>query len=383
MGPLQGVRVVELAGIGPAPFCGMLLADLGAEVLRIDRVSGGGYGMAVDPRFEPLNRGKRSVALDLKSPGGVSLILALCSRADALIEGFRPGVMERMGLGPTVALQRNARLVYGRVTGFGQEGPLSQAAGHDLNYLALAGVLHGIGQPDEPPPPPLNVVADMGGGGMLLALGLVAALFEARVSGKGQVIDAAMVEGSSALQSMIHGLMHAGIWQERRGENLLDGGAHFYRCYETRDGKYVSVAAIEPQFYAELLRRLKLEASEFEPQLDRARWPQMGERLAGVFRTKTRDEWCQLLEGTDACFAPVLSMDEARSHPHNQARGSFVEVEGFAQPGPVPRFSRTGCQVRGAPAIPGQHTRSALSDWGIDPGEVERLIAQGALLQAG
>jgi alpha-methylacyl-CoA racemase len=381
MGPLQGLRVVEMAGIGPGPFCGMLLADLGADVLRIDRVSGGS-APRVDPGFELLNRGKRSVAVDLKSPEGVSLVLALCAKAGALIEGFRPGVMERLGLGPEVVCARNARLVYGRVTGYGQDGPLSQAAGHDLNYLALAGVLHGIGPAEAPPPPPLNVVADMGGGGMVLALGLVAALLEAQRSGKGQVIDAAMVEGSSLLQCMIYGLSRMGIWQGWRGANLLDGGAHFYRCYETSDGGYVSVAAIEPQFYAELLRRLELDPSEFEPQMDRTRWPQMRRALEALFRTRTRDDWCRLLEGTDACVAPVLSMDEAQAHPHNQARQSFVQLAGVAQPAPVPRFSRTACEVRGGPPLPGEHSRSALSEWGVDSSEIERLIAAGSLMQA-
>jgi alpha-methylacyl-CoA racemase len=381
MGPLDGLRVVEIAGIGPAPFCGMLLADLGADVLRVDRIGGSG-ALPTDARLELLNRGKRSAAVDLKSLGGKALVLSLCERADALIEGFRPGVMERLGLGPDAALRRNARLVYGRVTGFGQDGPLSQAAGHDLNYLALAGVLQGIGTANAPPPPPLNLVADMGGGGMVLALGILAALFEARASGKGQVIDAAMVEGSSALQCMIHGLTAMGLWREQRGANLLDGGAHFYRCYETKDGKYVSVAAIEPQFYAELLNRLGLDAQEFEPQHDRAQWPRMGERLAAVFRGRTQEDWCRLLEGTDACFAPVLSLSAAADHPHNRARGSFVEVGGITQPAPVPRFSRSGVEVRGAPPLPGEHSRQALADWGVNPGDVERWIAEGALAQA-
>jgi alpha-methylacyl-CoA racemase len=374
-----------MAGIGPAPFCGMLLADLGADVLRVDRVSGVGAeaGLTLDPRFELMNRGKRSIALNLKAPRAVSLVLSLCARADALIEGFRPGVMERLGLGPDEVRRRNPRLVYGRVTGFGQDGPLSQAAGHDLNYLALAGVLHGIGRPSEPPPPPLNVVADMGGGGLVLALGLLAGVLEARVSGAGQVIDAAMVEGASALQCMIHGLRYMGLWGEARGENLLDGGAHFYRCYETSDGKYLSVAAIEPQFYAELLRRLGVEVADLDPQLDRERWGEMGDRLQRVFRSKTRDEWCKLLEGTDACVAPVLSMSEAQAHRHNRSREGYVEVAGVAQPSPVPRFSRTTCEVSRPPPVPGEGGRAALSEWGVAAEEVERLISEGVLTAGG
>jgi alpha-methylacyl-CoA racemase len=381
MGPLQGLRIVEIAGIGPAPFCGMLLADLGAEVLRIDRPADVS-ALPVDPRLDLLNRGKRSVAVDLKSSGGQALVLALCARADALIEGFRPGVMERLGLGPDEVLRRNPRLIYGRVTGFGQTGPLSQAPGHDLNYLALAGLLHGIGNAPEPPPPPLNVVADMGGGGMVLAVGILAALLKARDSGQGQVIDAAMVEGSSVLQCMIHGLAAMGLWREQRSANLLDGGAHFYRCYETKDAKYVAVGAIEPQFYAALLKSLALDPEEFQPQLDSTQWPRMCARLAEVFRTRTRDEWCALLEGTDACVAPVLSMTEARHHPHNRARGSFVEVAGVLQPSPVPRFSESGSEIRAAPPVPGQHSRQALLDWGLDAAEVEGWIAAGAVKQS-
>jgi alpha-methylacyl-CoA racemase len=383
VGPLSGMRVVELAGIGPAPFCGMILADLGADVLRVDRMARTGEVSAqlTDPLLDLLNRGKRSVAVDLKSAGGAALVLALCSRADALIEGFRPGVMERLGLGPEQARKQNARLVYARVTGYGQDGPLSRVAGHDLNYLALAGVLHGIGSPSEPPPPPLNVVGDMGGGGMLLAVGILAALWEARSSGEGQVIDAAMVEGASALQCMIHGLVQMGIWRETRGDNLLDGGAHFYRCYETKDQKYVAVAAIEPQFYAELLRRLELSVEEFTPQLDRTQWPRMTARLATVFRSRSRDDWVRIFEGSDGCVAPVLTMSEAPLHEHNRARRSFVEIGGALQPAPVPRFSRSVAEVRARPPMPGEHTRQALADWGVASNDVERWIAEGALAE--
>jgi alpha-methylacyl-CoA racemase len=386
MGPLVGMRVVEMAGIGPAPFCGMMLADLGADVLRVDRIGrtvriGEVSAQLTDPRLDLLNRGKRSLAVDLKSAGGAALVLALCGRADALIEGFRPGVMERLGLGPDQALKQNPRLVYARVTGYGQDGPWSQRAGHDLNYLALAGVLHGIGSPAAPPPPPLNLVGDMGGGGMLLAVGILAALWEARSSGKGQVIDAAMVEGASALQCMIHGLAQMGIWQEARGDNLLDGGAHFYRCYETQDGKYLAVAAIEPQFYTELLRRLELPVEEFTPQLDRTQWPRMAARLAAVFRSRTRDAWVALFEGSDGCLAPVLTMSEATVHPHNRARQSFVEVDGAVQPAPVPRFSRNVGEIRSRPPVPGEHSRQALADWGLASNDVERWIAEGALAQ--
>jgi alpha-methylacyl-CoA racemase len=374
MGPLHGVRVIELAGIGPAPFAGMVLSDLGAEVLRIDRASEvrAEAGWPV-PAHDVLSRGRRSVGVDLKHPDGTALVLDLAERADALIEGFRPGVAERLGLGPDVCRARNPRLVYGRMTGWGQSGPLARAAGHDINYVALAGALHPIGRPGQPPVPPLNLVGDFGGGGMLLALGVVSALFEAERSGEGQVVDAAMVDGAALLNAAIYGAAQTGFWTEHRGENLLDGGAHFYDAYETADGRYIAVGAIEPQFYAELLRRLELDPSEFEPQLERNRWPEWKERFRELFLTRTRAEWCELLEGSDVCFAPVLSMTEAHEHPHNRERATFVEVAGARQPAPAPRFSRTPASIARPPARPGQDTDEALLDWGIAHAEIERL----------
>jgi alpha-methylacyl-CoA racemase len=357
----------------------MVLSDLGAEVLRIDRASQVRPEPGPVPAFDVLSRGRWSVGVDLKHPDGVALVLELVEGADALIEGFRPGVAERLGLGPDVCRARNPRLVYGRMTGFGQEGPLAQAAGHDIDYVALAGALHPIGRPGQPPVPPLNLVGDFGGGGMLLALGVVAALFEAERSGEGQVVDAAMIDGAALLNAAIYGAAQAGFWTERRGENLLDGGAHFYDAYETADGKYVAIGAIEPQFYAELLERLGLDVGEFEPQLERARWPEWKERLRALFLTRTRDEWCERLEGTDACFAPVLSMTEAHAHPHNRARGTFIEVAGARQPAPAPRFSRTPASVERPPARPGEHTDEALADWGIPAARVAKLRESKAI----
>jgi alpha-methylacyl-CoA racemase len=334
-GPLAGLRVVELAGIGPGPFCAMVLADLGADVIRIARP-----GARVDPT-DVTTRSRRSVELDLRSGEGTRSALALIDRADLLIEGFRPQVMERLGLGPSVCLARNPRLVYGRMTGWGQDGPLASAAGHDINYIALTGALHAIGRADTPPVPPLNLVGDFGGGGMLLAVGLLAALHEARQSGKGQVVDAAMTDGASLLSAFMYGLKAQGRWSNQRGENLLDGGAHFYDTYECADGRYVAIGAIEPQFYAELRERCGIADPLFDEQMDALRWPLLKVRLADVFRTRTRDEWCALLEGSDACFAPVLDWDEAPRHPHNVARETFLSIDGVVQPAPAPRFSRT------------------------------------------
>jgi alpha-methylacyl-CoA racemase len=374
MGPLAGVRVVELAGIGPGPFCAMLLADLGADVLRVDRpaISRPGWPTV-------LARGRRSVAVDLKHPDGAGVVLDLVAAADALVEGFRPGVAERLGIGPDACLARNPRLVYGRVTGWGQQGPWRLAAGHDIDYVALAGALHPIGQAGGPPVPPLNLLGDFGGGGMLLALGVVAALLEAGRSGTGQVVDAAMVDGAALLTTQFHELLAAGLWREERGANLLDGGAPFYGVYETADGRHLAVGALEPQFWAELLRRLGLDAGDLPAQLDRDGWPLLRERLAALFRTRTRDEWSELLAGTDACVAPVLGLAEAPAHPHNRARGTFVDVGGVVQPAPAPRFSRTPADPPVPPARPGEHTDRALADWGVGADEVDRLRAAGAI----
>lgn len=379
MGALSGYKVIEFAGIGPAPMCAMLLSDMGAEVLRIDRAEDASLGIPTDAKYSLLNRGRRSVAIDLKRKEGTEVALKLIEQADALIEGFRPGVMERLGLGPQECLARNPRLVYGRMTGWGQEGPLAPAVGHDINYIALIGALHSIGRKGEPPVPPLNLVGDFGGGGVYLALGVVAALLEAQRSGKGQVIDVAMIDGAASLMTAIYGLRAAGRWTDERGDNILDGGAHYYNVYETRDGKYISIGSIEPKFYAALLRLTGLEGEELPRQNDRAAWPALTERLAAIFRTKTRDEWCRLLEGSDVCFAPVLSMQEAPHHPHNRARGTFVELDGVVQPAPAPRFSRTPSAIQRPPAQPGEHTEEALRDWGFSAAELKQLQGCGVL----
>jgi len=379
MGVLSGYKIVEFAGIGPAPMCAMLLSDMGAEVLRLDRAEEANLGIPTDAKYSVLHRGRRSVALDLKRPEATAAALKLIERADALIEGFRPGVMERLGLGPEQCLARNPRLVYGRMTGWGQEGPLAHASGHDINYIALTGALHSIGRRGEAPVPPLNLVGDFGGGGVYLALGVVGALLEAQKSGKGQVIDVAMVDGAASLMAAIYGLRAAGRWTDQRGDNILDTGTHYYNVYETRDGKYVSVGSIEPKFYAELLRLAGLEHEELPRQNDKPSWPVLTERLAAIFRTKTRDEWCHLMEGSEVCFAPVLSMQEAPAHPHNRHRGTFVEVEGVVQPGPAPRFSRTPSAVQRPPARPGEHTEEASREWGFSATELEQLRSCGAV----
>jgi len=379
-GPLGGIRIVEIAGIGPGPFCGMMLADLGAEVLRVDRAESARLPRRPGPNLDFLARGRRSVAVDLKNPAGVEVVLRLVEKADALIEGFRPGVMERLGLGPDVCLARNPGLVYGRMTGWGQDGPLAKAAGHDLNYIALTGALHAIGRPDSPPPPPLNLVGDFGGGGLLLAYGIVCALVERARSGKGQVVDAAMVDGAAALMAIIYGAHASGWWKDERMSNMLDGGAHFYDCYETKDGRYVSIGSIEPQFYKELLEKTGLAGEDLPHQMDRSGWPKLKERLAAVFKTKTRDEWCAIMEGSDVCFAPVLSLAEAPEHPHLVARNTFVEVEGARQPGPAPRFSRTPGRIERLGAQPGESTDAALTDWGFAAGELAKLRDGGAIV---
>ena len=339
-GSLEGLKVVEFAGLGPAPFCCMLLADHGADVLRIARPGTHEEAAHADPT-DVLARGRRTVSLDLRQSAGVAAALALIAQADVLVEGFRPGVMERLGLGPEVCLERNPALVYGRMTGWGQSGPLAHAAGHDINYVALSGALHAIGRPGDAPVPPMNLVGDFGGGGMMLAFGLMAALYEARRSGRGQVIDAAMTDGAALLSAMIYGMKSAGRWTSQRGENLLDGGAPFYDTYACADGKYIAIGAIEPQFYAQLRARCGIEDALFDAQMEAARWPLLKLRLADIFRTRTRAEWCALLEGSDACFAPVLDWDEAPEHPHNRARDTFVCLDGVTQPAAAPRFSRT------------------------------------------
>ncbi len=377
-GPLAGIRVVEFAGIGPGPFAGMMLADHGARVVRIERRGGGPALGFMDPARDVLNRGKHALALDLKAPEDVALALRLVAQADVLIEGFRPGVMERLGLGPEVCLAGNPRLVYGRMTGWGQNGPLSAAVGHDINYIAVSGALHPIGPDAVPPPPPLNLVGDFGGGGMVLAFGIVSALLEARHSGQGQVVDAAMTDGSALLLAMTYGLKGMGHWQVRRADNFLDGAAPFYRCYRCADGKFVAVGAIEPQFYQALLAGCAIDDPDFDEQWDRTRWPRLCEKLAQVFARHSRDQWCRTLAGTDACVAPVLDLGEAPSHPHNRSRGTFLESFGVTQPAPAPRFSRTATDTPQAPGQAGVDS-SWLADWGIDAREQERLRQQGVL----
>ena len=378
-GPLQGLRVIELAAIGPVPLAGMLLADLGADVQRIDRLEASGLGVAMDPRHDVNSRGRRSVALDLKLPAGRDAALRLISRADVLLEGLRPGVTEKLGLGPDDCHALNPGLVYGRMTGFGQTGPLAQAAGHDLNYIALTGVLHAIGPAGGKPVPPLNLVGDYGGGALYLAFGVMAALFERQRSGRGQVVDAAMVDGAASLASIFWGLQAAGQWDAARGANLLDGGAPFYDTYETADGKHVSLAALEPKFFAQLAEALGLDPRFVQRQYDRRLWPEMRAAITAAVKLRTRQAWCERLEGSDACFAPVLGFDEAASHPHAQARGAFVTVDGVPQPAPAPRFSRTpASQPRPAPSS-GQHSDELLREAGFTDDERAALRAAGAL----
>jgi alpha-methylacyl-CoA racemase len=380
-GPLSGYRIIEVAGIGPGPFAAMMLADMGAEVIRVER-AGAVRGPAPDtPHFDALQRGRRNVALDLKHPEGVETFLRLVDQADALVEGFRPGVMERLGAGPDVCLARNPRLVFGRMTGWGQDGPYAHAAGHDINYIALAGALAHIGRAGEGPVPPLNLVGDFGGGGMLMAFGVACGLLEAAKSGQGQVIDCAMVDGAAILMTMFWAFKNIGMHDENRpGTNLLDTGAHFYDVYRCQDDKFISIGSIEPQFYAELLRLTGLDGDpEFGSQMDRDRWPHLKGRLEELFRLKTRDEWCEIMEHTDVCFAPVLTMSEAADHPHNKIRGTFVDVAGTVQPAPAPRFSRTVPEVSRPPAHPGQHTREVLTDWGFEPDAIDALEACGAV----
>jgi alpha-methylacyl-CoA racemase len=376
-GPLAGLRVVELAGIGPAPFAAMLLADLGADVLRVERPRPEpGF---VPPELDLLRRGRRSVCLDLRHPDGVATLLALAERADVLVEGFRPGVTERLGVGPEQCWERNPRLVYGRMTGWGQEGPLAPTAGHDIDYIAVAGALGAIGRAGGAPVVPLNLVGDFGGGATYLVIGILAGLWETARSGRGQVVDAAIVDGAASLTAGLHGLVAAGRWRDERGVNLLDSGAPWYDVYRTSDGEWVAVGALEPKFYAELMRLLGLPASEAE-RYDLAAWPALRERLAAAFATRTRDEWLEVFAGTDACVAPVMSLADAAGHPHLVARQTFVEVDGVRQPAPAPRFSRTPGAIQRPPPPPGEHTREALAEWGVD--DVDGLLESGAAIQA-
>ena len=372
-GPLTGLKIIEFAGIGPGPFCGMLLSDLGADVVRIDR-KGQGRGSPSDITA----RGRRSVGLDLKNPAAIETCLKLFETADVVFEGFRPGVMERLGLGPDVALKRNPKLVYGRMTGWGQFGPYAQAAGHDMNYIAITGALHAIGTEDKPVPP-LNLVGDFGGGALYLAFGILAGVIKARETGEGQVIDCAMSDGAASLMSMFYGFKASGAWTESRRSNLLDGGAHFYDTYQCSDGKWVSIGSIEPQFYALLLEKTGISDPAFKAQMDRGAWPDLKAKLAAVIATKTRDEWSALMEATDVCFAPVLDLDEAPRHAHNVARQTFVEVAGVTQPAPAPRFSKTPGAIQGPPPAIGAHDQEALRDWGFSESDLAALKANGAI----
>ena len=372
MGPLHGLRIVEFAGLGPGPFAAMLFADMGADVIRVDRKGG-----RTPSKAEVYLRGRSTVAFDLKKPEAVEASLKLIEKADALIEGFRPGVMERLGLGPDVCLKRNPRLVYGRMTGWGQTGPLAKAAGHDINYIALSGALHGIGRKGEKPVPPLNLVGDFGGGALYLAFGIVCAVLEARSSGKGQVVDAAMTDGAASLMSVFYGMISSGLWRDERGVNLLDGGAHFYDTYETKDGKWVAIGSIEPQFYRELMEKTGITDPAFAAHMDRDAWPTLKEKLAAVIRTKTRDEWDAIMLGGDVCYAPVLSLVEAPKHPHNIARETFIDIEGVMQPAPAPRFSRTAPDKPHAPKLP--TTEASLKAWGFSAGDVETLKTAEAI----
>ena len=372
-GPLSGLKIVEFAGIGPGPFCGMLLSDLGADVVRVDR-KGGGRGS----KFDVTARGRRSVALDLKTPQAVEACLTLMERADAAFEGFRPGVMERLGLGPAVALKRNPKLVYGRMTGWGQFGPLAQAAGHDINYIAITGALAAIGAGDKPIPP-LNLVGDFGGGALYLAFGLLAGVIHARATGEGQVIDCAMTDGSASLMAMFYGMTASGMWREGRAANLLDGGAPFYDVYRCKDDQWIALGSIEPQFYALLLEKAGLDDPQFKLQMSRDDWPSLKTKLADVIKTKTRDEWTKLMEGSDVCFAPVLGLKEAAGHPHNAARETFVTIDGVVQPAPAPRFSATPGAIQAPPPAIGADNQTALADWGFAASAIEALEAAGAL----
>jgi alpha-methylacyl-CoA racemase len=379
MGPLAGVKVIELAGIGPGPFCGMMLADMGADVVRVDRAGSVPAEFPDRPNIDVAMRGRRSIGVDLKNPEAIEMMKRLIAESDILIEGFRPGVTERMGIGPDDCLAVNPALVYGRMTGWGQDGPYALAAGHDINYIALSGVLSMIGRKDEGPVPPLNLVGDFGGGGMFLAFGVVAALVSARATGKGQVVDAAMVDGAAVLASMFSTMRASGMWQDERGTNMLDTGAHFYDVYECSDGEYVSIGSIEPQFYSLLLEKMELDPADLPRQMDREQWPALKAKVAGIFKTKTRDEWCEIMEHTDICFAPVLNPDEAPTHPHNVARSTFIDIDGIVQPAPAPRFSGTPTSTPNSPPHAGQNTDETLTSFGFGADEISALRDAGAI----
>ena len=374
MGPLNGYKIVEIAGIGPGQFCGMLLADMGAQLIRVDRPSTGDLGIEMPAKYNLMNRSRPVIGVDLKASEGVELVLRLCKDADAIFEGYRPGVMERLGLGPPVCMARNERLVYGRMTGWGQEGPLADSVGHDTNYIALAGALASIGEKDSNPPVPLNLIGDFGGGGIYLAMGLLAAMLEAKKSGKGQVVDAAMVDGVASMMTMFYGMHAGGMWKDARQSNFLDGAAPFARTYETSDGKYIAICAIEKRFYRALIESLGIEEIDLADQYKQSKWPEHAKILADLFRTKSRDEWSDILEGTDACFAPILSLTEAPRHPHNEVRKTFVTVDGIQQPAPAPRFSRTVSEIQSAPADVGENDLQALTDWGLTEAEIKKYL---------
>ncbi|MFL6237924.1 MAG: CaiB/BaiF CoA transferase family protein [Actinomycetes bacterium] len=378
-GPLQGLRVVELTGLGPVPFCAMVLADLGAEVLRIERTGIAVLSPGEVDRRMVLTRGRPAVGIDLKDDRGVEVVLRLLDQSDVLLEGFRPGVLERLGLGPDICLARNPRLVYGRITGYGREGPLAQEAGHDINYLSVAGVLDPIGPYGEPPVPPLNLVGDFGGGAMPLAMGVLAALFERERSGQGQVVDATMVDGAALLATMFYEMRALGQWRDERGTNLLDGGAPQYGAYETADGTYLSVGALEEPFYRSFMQGLGFADEEILPRDDRSHWEQTKAKVAAVLRTKSRDEWLDVFQGTDACVTPVLSLAEAPGHEHNAARGTFVEVGGIVEPSPVPSFSRSAARAPSPAPRPGEHDLGRLAAWGIPAADVDALVAAGVV----
>ena len=377
MGPLKDIKVIEMAGIGPAPFCGMILADMGAEVISVERITAAGRGSSADIA----SRGKKSIAVDIRKPEGQDIIKKLVESADVLIEGFRPGVMEKNNLGPDELLNKNSKLIFGRMTGWGQSGPLANAAGHDINYIALSGVLGAIGKKDTPPPPPLNLIGDFGGGGMLLALGVCAALNTVHKEGKGQVIDAAMTEGSALLMSMMYGMLNSGIWTDSRDSNLLDGAAHFYGCYECKDRKFVSIGSIEPQFYSLLREKMNIDEDIFDNQMDKNSWPTLRENLEIRFKEKTRDEWCQIMEGTDICFAPVLSMNEAINHKHNIERKSFFDLDNVIQPSPAPKFSYSESEVSHPPVKIGTHTKEIVISLGLEE-KFSELISRQIISEA-
>jgi alpha-methylacyl-CoA racemase len=380
MGPLAGFRIIEMAGIGPAPFAAMLLSDMGAEVIRVDRREATDLGLpGREPKFDVLHRGRKSVAVDVKADAGREVVKRLAAKADAIVEGFRPGVMERLGLGPDALLAINPRLVFGRMTGFGQDGPLAQAAGHDINYIALAGVLHAIGRKGEAPVPPLNLVGDFGGGGMFLAFGVVCALLEAQKSGKGQVVDAAMVDGAATLMALMFGMFSQGTWKDERGVNVLDTGAPWYDTYKTKDGKWLSVGAIEKRFYSEFVEKLGLKAADLPKQHDRQGWPDLRRRFAEAIAGKTRAQWERIFAGSDACVAPVLSIAEVEEHPHNKARATFTKRDGVLQPAPAPRFSRTAAEMGRPPGRAGADTDAVLGDFGFTAREIDELKEAGVV----